>query len=142
MSQVKVKVLINKSPLKVPVGTKTLDAVKLMAQNNVGSVLIVDGDKPVGIFTERDLLKAVAKGEDLNKPVEKLGTYGKLITIREDEPLSSAARLMHQYNIRHLVVVDGKDKVVGVISIRDIISEKHLLSAISTKPDEEWVGGD
>lgn len=142
MSQVKVKVLINKSPLKVPVGTKTLDAVKLMAQNNVGSVLIVDGDKPVGIFTERDLLKAVAKGEDLNKPIEKLGTYGKLITIREDEPLSNAARLMYQYNIRHLVVVDGKDKAVGVISIRDIISEKHLLSAISTKPDEEWVGGD
>lgn len=142
MSQVKVKVLINRSPLKVPVGTKTIDAVKLMAQNNVGSVLIVDGEKPVGIFTERDLLKAVAKGEDLNKPVEKLGTYGKLITIREDEPLSNAARLMHQYNIRHLVVVDGKDNVVGIISIRDIISEKHLLSAISTKPDEEWVGGD
>lgn len=142
MSQVKVKVLINKSPLKVPVGTKTLDAVKLMAQNNIGSVIIVNGDKPVGIFTERDLLKAVAKGEDLNKPVEKLGTYGKLITIREDEPLSNAARLMHQYGIRHLVVVDGKDKVVGIISIRDIISEKHLLSAISTKPDEEWVGGD
>jgi CBS domain-containing protein len=142
MSQVKVKVLINKSPLKVPVGTKTLDAVKLMAQNNIGSVIIVNGDKPVGIFTERDLLKAVAKGEDLNKPVEKLGTYGKLITIREDEPLSNAARLMHQYGIRHLVVVDGKDKVVGIVSIRDIISEKHLLSAISTKPDEEWVGGD
>ncbi|BCU70936.1 CBS domain-containing protein [Stygiolobus caldivivus] len=142
MSGIKVKSLITRPPIKVSKGTRTLDAVKLMAQNNVGSVLIMDGEKAVGIFTERDLLKAVAKGEDLNKPVEELGTQGKLFTVKEDDPVGKAALLMHQHNIRHLVVLDGLDKVIGVISIRDIISERHLLSALSTKPEEEWLGGD
>ena len=142
MSGIKVKDLITRPPLGVQKGTRTIDAVKVMVQNNVGSVLIMDGDKAVGIFTERDLLRAVARCEDLNKPVEELGTYGKLIAIKDTDTVGKAAQLMHEYNIRHLVVVNDHDKVIGVISIRDIINEKHILSILSTKIEEEWVGGD
>jgi CBS domain-containing protein len=139
----KVKQLITKKPVTVTKGTRTIDAVILMSHHNIGSVVIVAEDgKPIGIFTERDLLHAVAKNRDLNLPIEELGTVTKLITIKEDEPIINAARLMHEYNVRHLVVVNKDGKLVGVISIRDLINETHVLSAISTIEDSEWVGGD
>ncbi len=124
-------------------GTTLLNAVKLMASQGIGSVIIVDNQgKPIGIFTERDLLMAIARGESTNVAIEKIATVGKLITVNEEDSVGKAAKLMHENNIRHLVVLNHDGGAVGVISIRDIISEKHLLSAISSEPGEEWVGGD
>ena len=102
----------------------------------------MEGDRPVGIFTEKDLLRAVARGEDLNRPVEELGTYGKLLTVKDSDPVGRAAQLMHGNNVRHLVVVDDQGRAVGVISIRDIINERHILSILSSARVEEWTGGD
>ena len=139
----KIKLLITKPLVKVQKGTSVREAVKIMAKNNVGSVLIFDGDKLIGIFTERDLLRAVANDEDLNKPVEELGTVGNLIIIDEDSPINVAAELMSKHHIRHLIVVDKSGKPIGVVSIRDIIGETHILSILSkVDKTEEWVGGD
>ncbi|QIW24726.1 CBS domain-containing protein [Sulfolobus sp. S-194] len=143
MTPNKIKLLINKPIIKVQKGTSARDAVKIMAKENVGSILIFDGDKLIGIFTERDLLKAVAREEDLNKPVEELGTTKNLITIDEDSPINVAAELMSRHCIRHLIVVDKSGKPIGVVSIRDIIGEKHILSILSNVDKvEEWIGGD
>ncbi|MUN29011.1 CBS domain-containing protein [Sulfuracidifex metallicus] len=143
MMQEKIKKLIAKPVVTVTRKMTVLDTVKLMASQGIGSALVVDDDgKPVGIFTERDLLMSVARGDSLNTAVEKICTMGNLITVGEDDPIGKAAELMHEHNIRHLIVTNKEGKPVGVISIRDIINEKHLLSAISSKPDDEWVGGD
>jgi len=143
MTPNKIKLLITKPLVKVEKGTTTRDAVKIMAKNNVGSVLIFDGDKLIGIFTERDLLEAVAKDEDLGKPVEELGTVGNLVTVDEDSPINVAAELMSKHNIRHLIVVDRAGKPIGIVSIRDLVGEKHILSILSNVDKiEEWVGGD
>jgi|GEM_PF-362550 predicted transcriptional regulator len=138
---IKVGNLVNKKLIYVEKGTKAIDAIKLMFKNNIGSVLILDGTKLLGIFTERDLLKSVANGEDLNQPIENLATTKDLITIKFEDSLYKAAELMAKKYIRHLIVLDENDKPVGVISIRDIISEKHLLSVLS-KVEEEFAGGD
>jgi len=143
MTPNKIKLLITKPLVKVQKGISAKEAVKIMAKNNVGSVLIFDGDKLIGIFTERDLLKAVAKDEDLSKPVEELGTVGNLVTIDEDSPINVAAELMSKHNIRHLIVADKAGKPIGVVSIRDLVGEKHILSILSNVDKiEEWVGGD
>jgi FOG: CBS domain len=136
-----VKNLVKKKPIYVEKGTKALDAIRIMYENNVGSLLILDKGKLFGIFTERDLLKAVAKKEDLNKPIEEFSTTKNLITIRENDSFRKAAELMAKHFIRHLIVVNGNNNPIGVVSIRDLISESHLLSVLS-KIEEEYTGGD
>lgn len=139
----KVKFLMSKQLIKVQKGTPVKEAVKIMADNNVGSILIFDNDKLLGIFTERDLLRVVASGIDLDKPIEFVATVCDLITVDEDTPVGEAAKIMAQHNIRHLIVTDKSGKVVGILSIRDIISEKHILTILSNSEKvEEWTGGD
>ena len=95
-------------------------AVAKMYMNNVGSVLIIDEDeKPVGIFTERDLVRVVAEGISLDTPLMKVMSR-KLITANTSESVISAAMKMIENNIRHLPVVE-ENKAVGMVSIRDLV---------------------
>lgn len=138
----KVKHLICRPVIAVQKGTHTIDAIRKMAENNVGSLAILEGDKLLGIVTERDILKALAKGISLNSPVEEVGTTRNLITINEDDSIYKAAELMSRHNVRHLIVTDKEGKLVGIISIRDLIRESHVLKALSMVSQEEYVGSD
>ncbi|AAK42712.1 CBS domain-containing protein [Saccharolobus solfataricus] len=133
--------LIKRSPVVVKVGTKAIDACKIMYQNNIGSVVIVnEKDYPVGIFTERDVLRAVACGKDLNDKVENLGTFGKLVTVKSNSSIGEIAEKMVKNNIRHIVVVDDEGKLIGVVSIKDIVNEKHVLDFL-VRSELNWEGG-
>ncbi|MCH4815936.1 MAG: CBS domain-containing protein [Saccharolobus sp.] len=133
--------LIKRSPVIVKVGTKAIEACKIMYQNNIGSVVIVDEKGyPVGIFTERDVLRAVACGKNLNDNIENLGTFGKLITVKPNSPIGEIAEKMVKNNIRHVVVVDEEGKLVGVVSIKDIVNEKHVLDFL-VRSELSWEGG-
>ncbi|WP_054842067.1 CBS domain-containing protein [Vulcanisaeta distributa] len=95
-------------------------AVAKMYMHNVGSVLVIDEDeKPVGIFTERDLVRVVAEGISLDTPLMKVMSR-KLITANTSESVISAAMKMIENNIRHLPVVE-EGKAVGMVSIRDLV---------------------
>jgi CBS domain-containing protein len=64
--------------------------------------------------------------------VEDVGTMGNnVITIKQSDTIARAAQLMMEHNIRHLVVIDDENKLVGVISVRDIIKTNKILKAIS-----------
>ncbi|EZQ10860.1 MULTISPECIES: CBS domain-containing protein [Acidianus] len=95
------------------------EAAKVMTESNVGSVIVIEGDKPKGIVTERDIVRAIGKGKGLNDKVDDIMTVS-LITVREDSPVTAALSLMRNYNIRHLPVVDDQGKLKGIISIRDV----------------------
>nr|KJR72549.1 MAG: histidine kinase [Vulcanisaeta sp. AZ3] len=95
-------------------------AVTKMYINNVGSVLIIDeNDKPIGIFTERDLVRVIAENISLDAPLLKVMSR-RLITATAMESLVSAAMKMVENNIRHLPVVE-EGKAVGMVSIRDLL---------------------
>ncbi len=95
-------------------------AVAKMYMHNVGSVLVIDEDeKPVGIFTERDLVRVVAEGISLDTPLMKVMSR-KLITANASESVISAAMKMIENNIRHLPVVE-EGRAVGMVSIRDLV---------------------
>ncbi len=95
-------------------------AVSKMYMHNVGSVLIIDEDgKPLGIFTERDLVRVVAEGIGLDTPLMKVMS-SKLITANTSESIISAAMKMIENNIRHLPVIE-EGKAVGMVSIRDLM---------------------
>jgi CBS domain-containing protein len=92
---------------------------KRMVDRNVGAVLVLDDGRLAGIMTERDLMRAVARGLDDDVVVGECMTANP-DTIAPDDTIEHAAVLMIHGGYRHLPVVDGSD-VVGVLSIRDLV---------------------
>ena len=111
--------------------TLVIDALKLMAEKEVGALLVLDGGKLIGIMSERDYArKVILKGKSsLDTPVREIMT-SKLFFIRPAQTVEECMALMTDKHIRHLPVMEG-DKVVGVISIGDLvkatIEEKDFL---------------
>lgn len=111
--------------------TMVIDALKLMAEKEVGALLVLDGGKLVGIMSERDYArKVILKGKSsLDTPVREIMT-AKVFFIRPAQTVEECMALMTDKHIRHLPVMEG-DKVVGVISIGDLvkatIEEKDFL---------------
>jgi CBS domain-containing protein len=99
---------------------KVIDAVEKMAKYKVGSVVIIDDGKVLGIITERDIINLVASKKDLNEKLELYMTKNP-VTIYFDESLEKAIQVMKEKNIRHLPVVNKEGNLVGMISARDII---------------------
>ena len=97
------------------------DAARLMAERRVGAAVVVDPDAPgVGIFTERDLLDSVGKGQDPDQEKVRDHLTSSLVYAAPDWSLEEAAVAMVQGGFRHLVVLDGGE-VSGVVSMRDIV---------------------
>ena len=97
------------------------DAVSLLAEKNVGAVLVMDGERLVGLFSERDYTRKVmlrGKRSRETKVAEIMSSDLKVVQPRE--AVGDCLRLMTDKRIRHLPVVDG-EKVVGVISIGDLV---------------------
>jgi|SRR6059036_2108998 len=99
-----------------------LDISKLMIKNGVGSVVLVDGNgKPVGIVTERDLLKKVSAS---SKPAKSIAAKkimsSPVITIKAIDSIETAAAVMARNKIKRLVVVEQDGSLAGVLSITDI----------------------
>ena len=101
-------------------GGTVADAVRTMAANNVGIVAVLDGDRLVGVFSERDVVrKVVASGLDpARTPVADVMT-ARLVVADADEDYQSAMSKMDQANIRHLPVVSG-ERLLSMLSIRDL----------------------
>jgi CBS domain-containing protein len=90
-----------------------------MVERNLGAVLVVDGDRLVGIMTERDLMRAVARGLPGDGVVADYMSRDPE-TIEPGDTTEHAAVLMIHGGFRHLPVVEGDD-VVGMLSIRDLV---------------------
>lgn len=95
------------------------DAASRMWKQQTGSLLVVDGEELLGIVTERDVMKAVARGDDLDAtPISAVMTRS-LVTVSPDTTVEEAARHMATRWIRHLPVVDG-EQLLGMVSQRDL----------------------
>ena len=101
-----------------------LQAANLMNDLNIGAVLVLDGDRLAGIFTERDVLRRVVAQEldPATTPVAEVMTT-PVITSPTDLSLEDCAGLMTRRGVRHLPVQEGKG-LVGVVSIRDLLAYK------------------
>ncbi|MEE9282548.1 MAG: CBS domain-containing protein [Nitrososphaerales archaeon] len=112
--------------MKKPVHTlsrdeKLKEAAVIMSRENVGSVVVVDGEKPVGIVTEKDFILALDQDSGrLEKPIQD-SMSSPLTTIRIDDHPTIGITLMAKKNITHLAVTDKKEQVVGMISQKDLV---------------------
>lgn len=102
-------------------GVAVGDAVRVMAAHNVGIVSVLDGEKLVGVFSERDVVRRVVdRGLDpVRTRIEDVMTREIIVADAEDD-YQSAMRRMDQANIRHLPVVSG-ERLLSMISIRDLM---------------------
>ena len=97
------------------------DAVSLLAEKNVGAVLVMDGETLVGLVSERDYTrKVMLRGKRSRETTVAEIMSTDLKTVQPREAVGDCLRLMTDKRIRHLPVVDG-NKVVGVISIGDLV---------------------
>jgi CBS domain-containing protein len=111
--------------------TKVIEALRLMADKNVGALMVTEGEKLVGIISERDYARKVVLKEksSTDVPVKEIMT-GKVFVIGPDTSIQECMALMTEQRVRHLPVLEEK-KLVGVISIGDvvkaIISEQEFM---------------
>jgi CBS domain-containing protein len=104
--------------LKAPPETLVSKAAKLMADKNVGAVMVVEGDHLVGIFTERDIVfRVVAQGLDARKTRLADVMTPAPDTVDPDKPFGYALLRMHERGFRHLPVIRDS-KLVGIVSSR------------------------
>ena len=97
------------------------EAARLMAERNVGAAVVVDPDSPgPGIMTERDILRALAAGEDPSTELVRDHLTDELICASPEWSLEQAADTMVQHGFRHLLVVNGGE-LRGILSMRDIV---------------------
>ena len=98
-----------------------LKALEIMAEANISAVMVTEGHKIVGIFTERDYSrKCEIKGLSAkNTNVRDLMTE-KMFTVTPETSIDQCMGLMTQHHIRHLPVIEG-DKMVGMVSMRDVV---------------------
>ena len=99
--------------------TTIAEAASLMSQRRVGSTLVVEGDQLVGIFTERDTLRAVSHDASaMREPLQHWMTR-RPRTITPDADVDDALKVMVEGHFRHLPVTEGS-RLVGMLSMRDV----------------------
>jgi CBS domain-containing protein len=107
--------------VSVQPGESVQVAIARMLEENVGSVAVCEGDRLIGIFTERDVLRLAGHGDALGEVTVGTVMTTALVTVSPDDEVLEAARLMGARQIRHLPVVqDGN--VLGIVGIRDVLS--------------------
>ena len=111
------------SPVQSVTGDTTiLEVSQLMAEKNIGSVLVKSGKEFVGIITERDLTrKVIGQGLDPKTTPVTETMSSPLITLDGDQPVTEANQFMAKHRIRHLAVtVEGK--IEGILSVKDLVA--------------------
>jgi len=119
-------------------------AAEVFAREKIGLLVVATSVSPVkaqAVISERDVVRAVAKGTALGAQLDTIATK-KLISVRRSDRASKAVRLMMDNGIRHLVVENDDGTLFGVISIRDFFREAKLLQSFLREESEEVHGVD
>lgn len=113
--------LVTHEVLSVGPGHSILEVARMMISRKVGAAVVSTEDGRPGIITERDLLRSMAEGAAAQEtPVERYMTAGAM-TASPSWDVTEAARRMIDGGFRHLIVLDERGQVTGILSIRDLV---------------------
>jgi CBS domain-containing protein len=122
--------------LTIPADITLGEAARQMRGRNVGAAVVTEGERIVGIFTERDLLRAIADSRHPDHGQVQSYMTPDPLTLPSDHSPSEAAQIMTERKFRHIPVVDG-DRLVGIVSIRDLVG-----AGLQLVSDDAHVGSD
>ncbi len=124
-------------------GATVYDALKLMADKNVGAVLVLDGGKLVGILSERDYArKIILKGKASKDTFVWEIMTEKVVCVHPDTIVEVCMELMTDKHVRHLPVLED-DRLIGVVSIGDVVNaiiaeQRYIISQLRAFHDYDW----
>ena len=138
------KEILNKKggqPVTVPATATVADAIRAMHDHNVGSVVVPNADgSPAGIFTERDVLNLCAEGRtDFAKMSIRPCMTCAMTTGKPAETVSEVLVIMTARRFRHMPVVDDGGKMIGVVSIGDLVKAKLEETAQEAQALREYI---
>jgi CBS domain-containing protein len=117
------------------------EALKLMFEKDIGSLLVVEFGKLAGIFTERDYArKLVLQGKSSQNTLVRDVMSTKLITVKPEDSLDFCMQLVTEKRIRHLPVMD-QESLVGMLSIGDLLKAALSEQANTIKQLESYING-
>ena len=114
------------SVVKVEPSTSVIDALRIMADKNIGSVVVMEGEKFLGIMTERDYSrKVVLKGRSSDHTTVADIMSAEFPVINSSHNVDHCMKLLSGHNLRYLPVIES-NKLAGIISINDVVTETIL----------------
>ena len=118
--QLSIKKFMDDSVLSVNSTVSAFDAAKLMENSNVGAIVVLENQIPVGMVTNRDLtIKIIAHSYPTDTPIRRIMST-PLISISSETDLSTASELMSSKKIRKLPIING-DEVIGILVASEIV---------------------
>ena len=138
----RVEALVRRSPVTISSSATIRQAAEVFAREKIGLLVVATSVSPVkaeAVISERDVVRAVAKGTALNAQLGTIATK-KLVSVKRADRPSKAVKLMMDNGIRHLVVENDDGTLFGVLSIRDFFRENKLLQGL-LKDEAEDVHG-
>jgi signal-transduction protein with cAMP-binding, CBS, and nucleotidyltransferase domain len=140
----RVEALIRRTPVTISSSATIRQAAEVFAREKIGLLVVASSVSPVkaeAVLSERDVVRAVAKGTALGAQLDTVATK-KLVSVKRSDRASKAVRLMMENGIRHLVVENDDGTLFGVLSIRDFFRENKLLQTFLKEEAEEVHGID
>lgn len=119
-----------------------LHALGLMAEHDVGALMVLDGEQLVGIFSERDYArKIILHGKNSRDTLVSEVMSDKVAYVTPDNSLDECMALMTEKHFRHLPVLDNDGRVLGMISIGDLVKETISSQQFLIKELERYISG-
>ena len=117
-------------------------ALGLMAQHDIGVVLVLQGEDLVGIFSERDFArKMIPSGQSVARTLVKEIMSEKVLYVTLSQTVQECMALMTEYRVRHLPVLDEQQHVLGILSIGDMVKETISEQAFLIQQLEHYITG-
>jgi CBS domain-containing protein len=119
-----------------------LDALQLMATHDVGALLVLDGEKLVGIFSERDYARKIILHGKASKDTKISEIMSdKVLYVTLERTVDECMAIMSEKHFRHLPVMDDQQKVVGIVSIGDLVKETICEQQFIIRQLESYIAG-
>ena len=117
------------------------DAIAKMAEKDIGSLVVMDGEKLVGIVTERHYARnVVLKGKASKTTAVREIVSTPVVSVTPSETVEECMRLMTEHRVRHLPVLDG-DRLVGIVSIGDLVNWIISAQNLALSQMEDYISG-
>ncbi len=126
MHKTRIKHIVNRMVLTTPATTRVAEVIRIMSGAGISSLVVVEGKKPLGIFTERDIVKAVNKRVNLEEIAISEVMSRLVATISGEISIYDAYKLLLVNRYRHHVVTDRRGRVVGVVTLTDMVNHLGL----------------